>query len=238
MLAVFDLSTRQAARVLEQALRANAVVVLEPRSRTDGVALHATLKGREDGRLVATMSDAPDVFEMLELVGVCCDARLSISGNLYLFDCSIVDVSEEDSRLLLTAPDAIQLVNRRRFNRTEVAIACQVRLWPHPDEAPAIGLVSDLSAAGMGVDVPGKEIDEQLLVGDVIRVSVELPGYDETFQMPATVCSKKIDNEQGQVCVGLEFYAPAGATAAQQTLQRYQAALLDLTDPRNAEGGA
>lgn len=237
MLAVFDLSSRQAARVLEQALRSRSTLILEPRSRTDGLALRVSLAGRDENRLIAALDHAPDVLELLELVGVCCDARLSISGNLYLFDCSILDVREDSSTLIITTPDAIQLVNRRRFNRTEVAIACQVRIWTNPDEPPSVGLVSNLSVEGLGVDVPGKDIDERLLVGDVIRVSVELPGFDESFQMPATVCSKKVDNEQGQVSVGLEFYVPEGATTAQQTLQRYQAALIDLTDPRNAEGG-
>ena len=227
---LIDLTPRQAARVLEQALRAHAVLELEPRNLPEEKPLQAVLTGRE-GELLAVRLDAVDSrIPLNALIGAFCEVQTALSGELYSFTSCILDVSEKDGiqRVFLVIPETIHVRNRRQFERTNATIASQVRVHSPVQPAPAVGLLANVSADGLACNLPGTDLDQALTLGDELRVTFELAGFDEQFDLPTVLCNKQLTPDKQQLCLGMQFNVRPDNTAAQQTLQRLRAALYEL----------
>lgn len=154
-----------------------------------------------------------------------------LSGEMHTFSTFVLDAPETSGppRILMAAPEVIQVSNRRRFERTNVTIASQVRFWLKSDQPPTIGLLANVSAEGLACNLPGLGLDEPLSLGDEARVAFELAGFDDLFEMPVIVCNKSIDHERGQLCLGIHFKLDDGDAAARDAHRRLQAALYELT---------
>lgn len=130
--------------------------------------------------------------------------------------------------MLLVIPEAIQVANRRQYERTNATIACQVRLTIGAQEAPAVGLLANVSPDGLACNLPGTALDSELAIGDNVRVAFELAGFDETFELPAVICNKDLTTNTQQLSLGLQFGVSDGDPVAQHALQRVRAALYEL----------
>jgi hypothetical protein len=231
-----DLTRRQASRVLGQAECCHARLEIEPAHSRQRFTWQARLAG-STGKLLALelirLSDDEDAL----LVGTYLDVRMWLDDDLYLFTTCVMDhdASSEPARVMVAVPDAIQIANRRRFERTNATIASQVRLWINADEPAHVGTLASVSANGLAVDIHGLAIDDCALLGDSTRVRFELPAFDAPFELPGMLCSKEIDREKKQVRIGLEF-AQTGTPEAASELNRLRAALaeflIDLADPQ------
>jgi hypothetical protein len=232
-----DLTVRQAARVIEQAVRGEAAMALEPRNRPIDSALLGRLIGREGPflRFELRSGAAP-----LELIGVCCDVRLELSGQLYLFATNIVDIPDHGAQreLLIAPPDWVQVANRRRFERTNATIAAQVRIKLHPAGPTNVGLMSNISADGLACILPGLELDEHALVGEPAQLAFELPGFDDLFELPAELCNKARTDDQQQLILSFQFKLQPSDTQGRASLERVREALVEISHMLNTGGDA
>jgi hypothetical protein len=225
-----DLTPRQAARVLEQALRASAELEIEPRNLPENEPLRGTLQRREGELLAVQMRDAPAAVPLSVLIGAFCEVRTVLSGELYTFSTCVLDVIDAPSlaRLLMVVPEAIQVTNRRQFERTNATVASQVRLWVGSQPAPAMGLLANVSADGMACNLPGTALDKTLALGDELRVCFELAGFDGVFELPAVLCNKILTRDEQLLSLGLKFNVRPECPADQHTLERVRTALVEL----------
>jgi hypothetical protein len=240
MIHSLDLTPRQAGRAIEQALRNHARFVIEPRALEDGEILSGVLRQRQRERehelLVVdldtqqqTSHAAPVGDRCLSLAGSYCEVRTMLSAQLFLFSTHIVDVdfTSTPARMRLAAPGSVQVVNRRRFERTATTVTSTVRIWPSAGP-PLTGQMENIGANGLAVNLPDMEADDRLLLGDEIRVQFDLAGASGRFEMSAIVCHKLLLAGRGQMQVGIEF-APRGQDVTeQQTLDRLRNVLFEM----------
>jgi hypothetical protein len=229
----FDLTPRQAARVLEQALHTKAKIDLEVRSLRDGDSLHGALESR-DGALLRVRVDLPaGRTPPLAFVGAFCEVRVHMGSQAYWFSSCIVDVSESHPvYFTLESPSLIQVFNRRRFERQSVQIATKVKLLPAGGLPAIVGLLEDIGTHGLACTLAMDEANEALLIGDPIRISFELPGVDQPFETTAIVCSKSCSKDKQLLTAGFEFAPDPNESTAQNTMTRLRQTLFAMMNNR------
>jgi hypothetical protein len=225
-----DLTPRQAARVVEQALRAQAALEIEPRNVPGDEPLQGKLVGREGELLSVQVRGEKFALPLNVFVGAFCEVRTVLSGELYLFTTCVFDAVEDPvpPRLLMIVPETIQVANRRQFERTNATVASQVRLWTGAEPTPVVGLLANVSADGLACNLAGTTLDEALALGDELRVSFEVAGFDEIFELPMVLCNKTLTGDRQQLSLGLKFNVQADDPLARHALQRVRAALSQL----------
>jgi hypothetical protein len=235
----FDLSPRQAARVLEQAVRTRTPLELEVRSLPQDSFIRGFLESRGGQALEMVVESIPPGVWTASLTGAFCEASTRIFEHLYLFTTFILEVLEETRplRLRLAGPEVVQVANRRRFERLYVPAAAQVHIEARPQGREYVGLLADVSACGLSCSIAAPEHDEVLLVGDPLHVTFELPGFDEKFELPVVVCNKTLSRDQQLLTVGLEFQVAAGDAAAAAGLERLQAVLCGMISDSTGRDG-
>ena len=209
--ALIDLSTAQATRILEQAVRTRAALELEPRPMAaQGRTVRGVIDGRENALLRVKLEAPPELPEG-SLIGAFCEAQLPLAGELYQFTSCVIDVAHVGpNHLLIAVPQSIQLVNRRRFVRRAPADAVVVQVWPAGAEVAYSCALADLDPNGLAISGHRGDLDEVLLIGDDVRLAFDLPLIDETFEVYCTVCNKTLDPERQNMIIGLEFSTQAG----------------------------
>lgn len=241
MLVTFDLTSRQLARVLEQAVRNHASFEIEPRTWPENQFLRGAVANRDGNLLRIELDDTHPGSSLTGLIGSFCDVRTVLSGQMYLFSTCVVDVADcgVPRRLVLAAPTMIQLVNRRRFERRSLCGNSPVRVEATgADEAPA-GEILDISADGIACRVTGDDLGDVFFVGDEIRVSFELPDRGGSFDLPAIICNKKPAADGQEYTIGLKFTPRQNDSASRGALQRLRGILCEMiTGTGNVEGNA
>jgi hypothetical protein len=235
--AVIDLTHRQAARVLEQALRGGARVEIEPRNRDATLVGH--LCDRERDILRVSLQDLGQDWPLTGLIGAFCDVRAALLGEQYQFCTCVVDALHEPPRqeLLLAVPDVLQVLNRRRFDRKVLREQLLVQIWPNEADAPLLGTLVDIGLAGLGCELPRREAEEQLLIDEPTRVQFQIPGATELLNLPAVVCVKTATPEGQYLHVGVEFLVPESGDPAEAMLARLRNVLSqDYSGPAQAGG--
>ncbi len=236
-----ELTPRQAARTLEQALRCGAAVTLEPRNVRQTHALTGVLSGLTRSTLDVQVGAVPPEVRSVLLPGVYCDAHIRTDGDLFLFTTWIQEIGEASDglRITLVTPESVGMANRRRYERTNATIVSQVRIWAPHSQAPAVGLMCNVSPTGLAALFPGTELSDQVLIGDSLRVQFELPGVDGCFELSATACNKSISRDVKQLTLGVEFAVGPDDRAGQAALSRLWTVLGEMMlDMDNLEGDA
>ena len=227
MLVTLDLTARQAARVLAQAVRLRATLEIEPRPETHNALLWGHLVGREDDLLLVDLHDGGHQIPLSGLYGAMCDVRTILSGQLCLFSTHIADAVEHGvpQRVLLAIPEVVQVANRRRFARKQPSEQIPVRLLVPGGHAPLIATLVNIGASGLACRAAGQLLDELLFIGDELQVEFVLPWTAEIFILPAVVCSKSRGGDENLMTIGFEFVARNN----EQTLERLRAVVSDET---------
>ena len=228
MLVTLDLTARQAARVLAQAVRTRAKLEIEPRPESYAALLWGNLAGREGDLLVVDLHYSARLLPLALLIGAMCDVRTILSGQLCLFSTVIVDASDAGvpRRLLLASPETVQLANRRRFARHTPTDPVPVRLSITGRTDPFVLGLANIGPTGMACRAPRTGLDDALFIGDVVQLEFALPWSGEIHKLPASVCGKTPCPDQEQMVVGLEF-AVADHDPAASALEHLRAALND-----------
>lgn len=239
MILALDLTPRQIARVLEQALRNRAKLEIEPRGGATPRLLDGVLEAREGNLLRVEVRPDENGPPLDSLIGSFCDVRMVLSKQLYLFSSCVIDVLDTAApvRLTLAAPEDVQVANRRKFLRYRLGKTAQVRVWPAADAAePFIGELYDVSRDGLACLLPKGEAHEALLLGDEVRLALNFQGAEPCFELAATVCNKMPAPEEGQWLLGVEFLQRAELKPALERLWTVLNAL--FTQSLNTEKNA
>jgi hypothetical protein len=209
MLVTLDLTARQAARVLTQALHTHAKLEIEPRPESCNALLWGSVAGQEQDLLQVDLYDSGREVALSALIGAMCDVRTILSGQLCIFSTFIADASATTvpPRILLAMPETIQVANRRRFARKTATEPVPVRLIVPAVHTPLVAVLANIGATGIGCRLVDPTQDDPLFIGDEIQVEFVLPWSDEVFSLPASVCAKTRCREEGHILVGLEFIA-------------------------------
>jgi hypothetical protein len=207
MLVALDLTERQAARVLAQAVNTRAKLELEPRPESCQALLWATLAGRDENTLLVDLHDSDHEVPLGALTGAMCDVRTILSGQLCMFATYIIDVADDarPTRLILAAPETVQVANRRRFARKAPSDPVPVRVTIPGSATPFVAVMRNIGPNGIGCRAVSRELDELLLIGDVVELEFVLPWCGEVFTLSATTCSKTVDASEGHLAIGFEF---------------------------------
>ncbi|MFQ6047752.1 MAG: PilZ domain-containing protein, partial [Phycisphaerae bacterium] len=187
-----DLNPRQAARVLEQAIRCQATIMLEPSVCGYFDALSGFVASGDRHSLMVELTDPPD-HSLSDVRGLYCDVELLLVPHRYMFCSDIIDVRELGSNqtLVLARPETMQVAQRRRFWRLAVAETSTVRLSlpSRPDARPAEAVVYNISGDGMACCID-RSAAADLLIGDLVHVGFELPHCPKPFDFDAVLCNK------------------------------------------------
>lgn len=202
---LLDLNSRQCARALQQALRMQAEVRIEPRIWTAGEQLTGTLAGR-DGSVLRIDLSGPLPHAISGLPGAFCDIEMVLSGQMYVFSTCVLDALDAQSppRLLLALPEAVQVANRRRYLRRAPDRGVPVSIRVDEPGASFVGELANISPDGMACRVQREEVDPVLLVGDTVRLVFEID-EEGPYDLQATVCNKGADEDRTLLLAGFEF---------------------------------
>ena len=227
MLVALDLTARQAARVLAQAVRTRAKLEIEPRPESCSVLLWGSVAGREQDQLQIDLYETGRELDFGTLIGAMCDVRTILSGQLCIFSTFIVDASAQTvpPRVVLAVPDTIQVANRRRFARKAPTEPVPVRLSVPGHPAALVAILANIGGAGLSCRVVSPDLDDLLFIGDEIGLEFVLPWSHDVYQLRGCTCSKTPCPEDGHVLVGLEFVAQG----SEPVLERLRTALNDET---------
>ena len=226
MLVTLDLTARQAARVLEQAVHTRAKLEIEPRPDSCSALLWGSVAGREQDVLHVDLYDSGRDLTIDGMIGAMCDVRTILSGQLCIFSTFIVDANATTvpPRITLAMPETIQVANRRRFARKSTAEPVPVRLSV-AGTAPQVAVLANIGPLGIGCRLVSGDPDDTLFIGDEVEVEFVLPWLEQVFALPACVCSKTHCREEGHLLVGVEFIVRNN----QADLDRLRAALSEQT---------
>ncbi len=225
MLVALDLTARQAARVLEQAVRSRVKLEIDPRPEATGALLWGTLEGREDDIFLVNLYHPGAQAALPHLVGAMCDVRMILSDQLCMFSSFVVDVRDNTvpQRLTLAVPDTIQVANRRRFTRKTPTEPVPVRLSLGPAQGNFVAILCNIGPTGLGCRTTNPELDEALLIGDEVQLEFVLPWAHDVFTVRASVCTKNGTGEEGHMTVGFDF----NLAQSDASLESLRAALND-----------
>ncbi len=242
-----DLSLRQSARTLEQAVRYQATALLEPATWPTEEGLKGRLIGC-DAATVRVEITEPPIMALNDLPGTYCDATIELGHDRFLFSEQVVTTELQNQRwhLDLARPSRLQVCERRRFWRVRLAESSSVRLqWGEGSPpAAATGRLCNISGEGLACLAAAADV-EGLLIGETALASFQLPGYEERFEIAAVLCNKTPTTDSDKLILGMQFLEPASAGTSgpagrlnEFLLHRFGAGIAPVASDARVSGGA
>lgn len=207
-LSAYELDPRRSRRLLEVAVRRKARVSVTTR-HTPEVLLNGWIASGTPESLWIELESLPE-RTAIGLQSMCCDVVLELDGTRYLFETNALALIEDrtERRLELVRPEALHVLQRRRFCRAAVHESSAVHLVRPAAEGVEAwsGSASMLNVSPAGVACLAQQEDaDATCIGDVLQVTFSLPAEDEPFTLEGTVRSKTPSRDAGLVLLGLEF---------------------------------
>ncbi len=241
-----DLSARQSARTLEQAVRYQATVLIEPGLWPDANGLKGRLVALDAESLRAELTEST-MLRPSNMVGSYCDVSLLLGRDRFLFSTHALDAERTGERwsVSLARPEKLRVYQRRRFWRVKLAESSRVRLRRDADHEgdEIVGWLCNISGEGMACLVEA-DAAQRLHVGETIAASFALPGAGPAFDLDAVLCNKTPNAENEKMILGMQFLPPAssGTTDAARRLsefllRRYGSGVAPLGDNTHAADG-
>ncbi len=233
-----ELSQRQSARTIEQAIRHRAPIIIEPRiwpaehrltAQLEPPAEPGEAQNRElilsferpeppanlgepaEGPAIEAAAPTTTLADLAPLIGSYCDAALHLGEQLYLFSTDVVAAEADESgrlRMRITRPEVLQVAQRRRFRRIELAHSAQVDLaWAHEDNPRMGGVAWLCNVSGEGMACRTEErVADTLWIGEQVLAEFSLvPGSHERFKLEGLLVSKSPNRDTGKVVLGIQF---------------------------------
>jgi len=219
----YELGTRQSARVLEQSARAHATVWAEIIDQSQPRAISGQIAHVNPEVLVLDVcSDRTDLCDMLP--GQYFQLVINLGENRYMTVCDLLEVQpgEEGPRMILTRPQNLQIMQRRRFARRAPDKSYPVYIsWEDRHDGvntPVLGQICDLSVHGMSIRLPGK-VDNLVFIGDTIYARFTLGVRDPEYFTEAVVCHKDVGPDKSNLLIGVQFIDSGEDDTFQSRLQ-------------------
>jgi hypothetical protein len=169
-----ELNDRQSARIIEQAIRACAPMRIDPHHTSGAEALTVQLIDASDECL--TFLFAPNQAAMSEkfLPGQYCQVQFSLSGGVYSVTVHVRSIEIPSTsfnanvaprHLVTSRPNVIQILERRKFVRTQLTTRTPVTVrWLDQDRL-AEATLFNMGGGGLAFCI-GKDFADQIHVGD------------------------------------------------------------------------
>lgn len=118
-----------------------------------------------------------------------CDATLSMPEGIYLFRCEIAGGSTPPGgkRIRISTPDALRLIERRRFVRARLSPSTVVHVTV--GSSVIDGVLLNLSEEGVACRVDADQVSA-LSVGGCVSIRFKPPPAEQAFDLPAVVSRK------------------------------------------------
>jgi hypothetical protein len=215
-----DISERQSRRVLEQAVRMQSQLLIEPVGIPERTILGFIASGDSDV-LIAELTGPPHPW-LRELVGRNAGVQL-FQEERYLFNSKILGgpTWHEGEQITLQCPRVLQVMQRRRFWRARLAPSSLVSLrWTHGGRPlQTNGPLLNVSSEGLACKLDGGAA-QSISVGGRVQVEFRIPQSAGAFHFDAVVrnCSPTSDETW---ILGMEFRVEGDEEqlAAQQRLR-------------------
>lgn len=180
----------------------------------------------------ADQSHASDVLDAFRrLVGTYCDLAIQLGEHVFLASADVVKVDvpppQADAvRIWMAAPATLQVAQRRRFRRIQLAESCRVWLRSLGEKEAThedIGWLCNISSEGLACRVDAATAN-RTWIGDRLHVIFTLTPTDmQRFAFDAVVCNKTPAGTEGKMILGLEFTIDAEhaeSTALSEALRK------------------
>jgi hypothetical protein len=215
-----DISERQSRRVLEQGVRMQSQLLIEPVGSPERAILGFVASGDSDV-LVAELTGPPHPW-LRELVGRNAGVQL-FQEERYLFNTKILGgpTWHEGEQVTLRCPRILQVMQRRRFWRAKLAPSSLVNLHWTSNDRPlhASAPLLNVSSEGLACKLDAGAA-QSIGVGGRVRTEFRIPQSPRRFHFDAVTrnCSPASDDSW---ILGLEFLTDGddAQTAAQQLLR-------------------
>ncbi|UCG33961.1 MAG: PilZ domain-containing protein [Phycisphaerales bacterium] len=202
-----ELNERQSNRILEQAMRRQAEVMLETKLGAENGPIIGEIAPGQAHTIGLKIKSDPGVL-LDSLIGVFAEGYIQMGECRYLFSTHIIDVASDGrhGRMILARPQTLMVLQRRRFWRTQYAESSDVEISYEagPLTQTVIGALCNISPGGMAVRLKGTQADS-LLIGETVRTRFELPNLNHVFKFDAVLCNKTPGAEGEAVLLGLQF---------------------------------
>lgn len=230
MLYALDLTQRQTRRVLEQALRGRALVDIEPRTLADDDPIRGRLTAIDGNLLSIELDDDGREISAADIVGTFCSVQTALSERLYFFEACALDLYDAcvPRRILLSAPDSIQVGNRRKFIRQHPVLSATVEIDIVASPEFCAGELYNISGNGLACRVAG-EMDGALLIGDPVHVRFTVPGLHAEFDLAAIICAKTPAASNEAIILGLQFCPNETNAQEMRAIEELRCFLSDAT---------
>jgi c-di-GMP-binding flagellar brake protein YcgR len=221
-----ELGKVQSVRVLAQALRECASIVVEPRTFEEGSAFEAVLSEQSEGTICIRLKNTGALPAHL-LPGAYCGCRLTLGQIQYAFETHVVEArtDEAGSVVGLARPESLAVFDRRRSPRASLARSCDVYIRWGPSLRPrvAAGKLLNLSLQGMACQVD-QATAADMLIGDSIEAAMPGDADGEPIELPAILCNKTPGASEATYLLGLEFTQGGIPESTLERLVRHLAA--------------
>jgi len=180
------------------------------------ILLSCDLKRTDNASLLraAEQTHASDILDAFSrLVGTYCDLAIRMGEHVFLASSDVVKVETppphlELVRLHLSAPPVLQVAQRRRFRRVQLAESSRVWLRAPEESDKAtddVGWLCNISPEGLACRVES-DVANRLWIGDRVRVVFTLTPTDtQRFAFEAMICNKTPAGSEGKMILGLNF---------------------------------
>jgi hypothetical protein len=200
-----SLDGRQSARLVEQAIRAQAPVCLRTKLTTIPERLTGRILDAAGDSLIIQIDQSPEVGP---LQSACCDASLDFHGSEYWFATNVLSglMVEGELRLELSRPHVLQTRQRRRFVRTNLAQSAVVYISQAGQIGPSAieGELLNLSLNGLACRVSRRDAD-RYPVEEQVALSFTVGAAEDQIALEAKLRSKTRASDEASIIVGLEF---------------------------------
>ena len=140
------------------------------------------------------------------LPGQYCQVQFSLNGGDLLGqrphrddrDAGRRSAGNDAPRHLVTSrPNVVQILERRKFVRTQLATRTPVMVrWPEDDRLAEASLFN-IGGGGLAFRI-GKDFGDRIHIGDRMEATFELPGLPRRFTFQLSMCNKTVGQRQRQ----------------------------------------
>ena len=134
-----------------------------------------------------------------------CMIRYSFSGNVYAFQCTLLDPGKAPYRIsILSYPEAVENMNLRAHERKPCVIAAEVNLKGQVNQ----GIASNISMGGCLFEfnqVSGRTLPQLDIYGEIV-IALRLNGQGTAIIYKAII--RKVHMDRENVTIGLQFTTP------------------------------
>lgn len=218
-----ELNERQSNRILEQATRRQAEVLLETRLGAESGPLVGELVPDHTSTIGLKLRNEPAVL-LDNLIGVYAEGHIQMGECRYLFSTHVIDVvpSDRHGKMILARPQVIMVLQRRRFWRTQYADSSDVEIVydTGANQEMVLGALCNISPGGMAVRLKAS-LAEGMLIGETVKTQFELPSLNHLFKFDAVLCNKTPGGNAEAVILGLQFAKPERSERCLALLRSY-----------------